>query len=141
MIFPRLLSILSLSLILWNPLSGQDNPVNIPGNWPDEIQLSAADSLSSDSIAGELKVPNVFSPNGDVHNPHIEVKTDGNTVYQFSIFTRTGTRIYYSRSPRIFWDGRSNVGMEQREGIYYYVISEDGGSDPYTKTGFIYLYR
>ncbi len=131
MIFPRLLAIVSLSLILWNPLSGQDNPV----------MLSLADSLSTDSIAGELMVPNVFSPNGDAFNPYIEVETDGTSIYQFSIFTRTGTRIYYTRSPSIFWDGCNNAGIEQRVGIYYYVISEDGASDPYTKTGFIYLFR
>ncbi len=131
MIFPRLLAIISLSLILWNPLSGQDNPA----------MLSLADSLSTDSIAGELNVPNVFSPNGDAHNPYIEVETDGISIYEFSIFTRTGTRIYFTRSPRIFWDGRNNAGMEQREGVYYYVISEDGASDPYIKTGFIYLFR
>jgi gliding motility-associated-like protein len=99
------------------------------------------DSLAVDSISGELKVPNVFSPNDDEINDYFEVETDGTTVYEFSVFTRTGTRIYHSLSPRIFWDGRSNAGKEMREGIYYYVIEEDGGSDPFEKAGFIHLFR
>jgi len=83
----------------------------------------------------------VFSPNGDQINDYFEVDTDGTTIYEFSIFTRAGTRIYHSLSPRIFWDGNSLDGKELKEGIYYYVIEEEGGTSPFDKAGFMYLFR
>ncbi|MEA3461983.1 MAG: gliding motility-associated C-terminal domain-containing protein [Bacteroidota bacterium] len=89
----------------------------------------------------ELEIPNVFTPNGDQINDYFEVETDGTTVYELSIFTRTGNRIYHSLSPRIFWDGNSLEGKELKEGIYYYVIEEEGGSNPFESAGFMYLYR
>ena len=104
-------------------------------------QLQMIESLASDSVDSELDVPNVFTPNGDEVNDYFEVTTDGVTVYDFTVFTRTGTRIYHSLSPRIFWDGRSIGGKELPEGIYYYVIEEEGGSEPFNSAGFMHLYR
>ncbi|MGW8316108.1 MAG: T9SS type B sorting domain-containing protein, partial [Bacteroidales bacterium] len=93
------------------------------------------------TVGGELGIPNVFTPNGDQINDYFEVTTDGVTVYELTFFTRTGTRIYHSRSPRIFWDGRSLEGKELPEGIYYYVIEEVGALEPFEKAGFIHLFR
>ena len=103
--------------------------------------MIALDSLGADSTAGALVVPNVFSPNGDGILDYIEVSTDGTTVYEFSIFTRNGAMVFRSRSPRIFWDGTNNEGLELREGVYYYVIEEEGDSKPYSSAGFFHLYR
>jgi len=96
---------------------------------------------STDSAGTELNVPNVFTPNGDNINDYFEVTTDGTTIYEFTIFTRYGTRVYYSLSPRIFWDGQSSGGLDLSEGIYYYVIEETGDSEPFEKAGFIHLFR
>jgi len=98
------------------------------------------DTLAADSLDTELVIPNVFTPNDDEINDHFEVETDGVTVYEFTVFTRTGTRVFRSTSPRIFWDGRTNSGIPLKEGIYYYVIEAEG--NPATeKSGFLYLYR
>jgi gliding motility-associated-like protein len=97
--------------------------------------------MAPDSAGDVLEIPNVFTPNGDGTNDYFEVDTDGTTVYEFTIFTRAGTRIYHSESPRIFWDGSSLDGKELKEGIYYYVIEEQGGTSPFDKAGFIYLFR
>jgi len=104
-------------------------------------QMPVLDSLSTDSLGRELMIPNVFTPNGDGTNDYIEVRTDGATIYEFSIFTRTGTQVYHSLSPRVFWDGKNNAGNDVTEGVYYYVIEEEGDSDSYTDTGIIYLFR
>jgi gliding motility-associated-like protein len=106
-----------------------------------ESQLHRIEALAADSAGSELNIPNVFTPNGDGTNDHFEVTTDGTTVYEFSVFTRTGTRIYHSRSPRIFWDGNSLDGSELKDGIYYYVIEEEGGISPFEAAGFMYLFR
>lgn len=106
-----------------------------------ELPHAMVDTALADSISDTLVIPNVFSPNGDAINDYFEVSTDGSTVYEISIFTRTGTRIFYSSSPRIFWDGRSNVGNEMGKGIYYYVIEEEGGDPSAREVGFIHLFR
>ncbi|MCP4312249.1 MAG: gliding motility-associated C-terminal domain-containing protein [Bacteroidetes bacterium] len=114
--------------------------------WPDASQFAdqqafAEDSASADSTGTELVVPSVFTPNGDGIYDQIEVLTDGITVYEFSVFTRTGTRVFHSLSPRIFWDGTNSAGNDLEEGVYYYVLEEEGDSAPYSSTGFIYLFR
>lgn len=94
-----------------------------------------------DSAGQILDIPNVFTPNGDGVNDFFEVTTDGTTVYVFRVFTRSGTQIYYSRSPRIYWNGKTSSGTDVRAGIYYYVIEETGNSDPFEKAGFVHLFR
>jgi len=97
--------------------------------------------MAADTVDSELDVPNVFSPNGDGNNDYFEVTTNGITVYEFTVFTRSGSRVYHSLSPRIFWDGKSVGGEELSEGVYYYVIEEEGDSEPFEKAGFIHLFR
>jgi gliding motility-associated-like protein len=104
-------------------------------------QLHMIEMMAADSVDSELDVPNVFSPNGDGNNDYFEVSTNGTTVYEFTVFTRNGSRVYHSLSPRIFWDGKSVDGEELSEGIYYYVIEEEGDSEPFEKAGFIHLFR
>ena len=106
-----------------------------------ESQWITIEAMAVDSAGDKLDIPNVFTPNGDQVNDYFEVTTDGTTVYEFSVFTRTGTRIYNSHSPRIFWDGNSLDGKALREGVYYYVIEEEGGADPFQKAGFMHLFR
>ena len=128
--------------LLFPMLSGQlpDPPPDTLGQkveWIGKFRgLSASDTTDSD-----LRVPNVFSPNGDQINDFFSVETDGTTLYEFSVFTRTGTRIYYSLSPQIRWDGKSIGGKELREGVYYYVIEKQGSGDPIEKAGYLHLYR
>ena len=141
MTISRSIVILCLCCLLLPPLYGQEgNPsadlIQLSESQPDNIE-----ALSNDSTGSMLKIPNVFTPNGDDLNDYFEVTTDGSKVYEFSVFTRTGTRIYHSRSPRIFWDGNSLDGIELKDGIYYYVIEELGGTNTLDTAGFMYLFR
>jgi gliding motility-associated-like protein len=141
MTIKRTIALIYFACLLSGVLLGQQtNPVS------DSISLSAEqlhqlEILAADTVDSELDVPNVFSPNGDGNNDYFEVTTNGTTVYEFTVFTRNGTRIYHSLSPRIFWDGNSVGGEELAEGIYYYVIEEEGDSEPFKEAGFIHLYR
>jgi gliding motility-associated-like protein len=121
-------------------LSGQqqDPPDTLSASWEQQRFMTF---MATDSSVADLLVPNVFTPNGDQVNDYFEVPTDGVTVYELTIFTRTGTRIYHSRSPRIYWDGRSLEGKELPEGVYYYVIEEVDTSSPAGKAGFMHLFR
>ena len=141
MIITRFVALILLSILMIPQLSGQEEQTAIPAIPLRDVQGVALEPMASDSAGAVLEIPNVFSPNNDQVNDYFEVSTDGTTVYEFSVFTRSGTRIYHSISPRIFWDGRSLDGIELKEGTYYYVIEEDGGSNPFTIAGFMYLYR
>ena len=119
MIRPRSIIIFCFCILMFSVVSGQQALLSGDSVSLSQEQLIRLESLAADSTDSELDVPNVFTPNGDQVNDYFEVKTDGSTIYEFSIFTRTGTRIYYSLSPRIFWDGKAGGGIELPEGVYY----------------------
>ena len=141
MTLTRSIAIISLCFLLLPPLVGQEKDVSASDVQLSDSQIHRIESMAVDSAGAVLDIPNVFTPNGDGTNDYFEVTTDGTTVYEFSIFTRTGTRIYHSKSPRIFWDGNSLDGEELKDGIYYYVIEEEGGTNPFETAGFMYLFR
>lgn len=141
MTLKRIVAFICFNCLLLGMLSGQQTnpPTDSISLTADQIQL--IESMAADSVGSELDVPNVFSPNGDGNNDYFEVTTNGSTVYEFTVFTRNGSRVYHSNSPRIFWDGRSLGGEELSEGVYYYVIEQEGDSDRFEKAGFIHLFR
>ena len=141
MTIKRTIALIYFACLLCGVLLGQQtNPASDSMSLSAE-QLHQLELLAADTVDSELDVPNVFSPNGDGNNDYFEVTTNGTKVYEFTVFTRNGTRIYHSLSPRIFWDGNSVGGEELAEGIYYYVIEEEGDSEPFKEAGFIHLYR
>lgn len=109
--------------------------------------LLTSDSGCADSVRRkvpiykELKAPNVFSPNNDGINDYFEVTTQGDYLYNFRVFTRTGTQVYYSRSTKIVWDGRTIGSREVPEGVYYFVIESDDTPMETRFTGFLHLFR
>jgi len=108
----------------------------------DTMQMSAMALAAGDSLGLDAAdIPNVFTPNGDNLNDYFEVETPAGKVYDFRIFTRAGTQIYQSNSPRIFWDGRDAAGHEVSAGIYYYVIELSEDSAPKGLNGFVYIFR
>lgn len=141
MTLSRSFVIICCCFLLFSRVSGQQQVPSSGSVQLTQEELRILASMAADTVSGELNVPNVFTPNGDGINDYFEVATDGTTVYEFSIFTRTGTRIFYSVSPRIYWNGKSDAGLELKEGVYYYVINETGDSEPFEKAGFIHLFR
>jgi len=137
----RSIAIICLFILLLPRLVGQQQNPSADAVQLSDSQLLKIEAMAIDSAGDVLEIPNVFTPNDDQVNDYFEVTTDGTTVYEFSVFTRTGTRIYHSLSPQILWDGNGLDGGELKEGIYYYVIEEDGGSAPFEKAGFMYLFR
>jgi gliding motility-associated-like protein len=138
----RKISILLIACLFIPGVYAQD-----PAGNGDSLRLSSEDMkiiaspAAADSTDQPVEIPNVFTPNGDGVNDFFEVETDGTTVYVFRVFTRSGTQIFYSRSPRIYWNGKTSSGMDVKAGIYYYVIEETGAEDPIEKAGFFHLFR
>lgn len=88
-----------------------------------------------------LDCPNVFSPNEDGINDYFIIHSNGVTIYNIQIFSRSGVRVYQAEAPTITWDGRNQSGQELLPGTYFYVIKPVQGTGRFEKTGFVELYR
>jgi gliding motility-associated-like protein len=83
-------------------------------------------------ILKPVKVPNIFTPNGDnIHDrwtiPNL-ADYPGCTV---EVFNRYGQQVYYSAGYGTPWDGTYN-GKAMPVGTYYYVIQLQNGFKPLT---------
>ncbi len=88
-----------------------------------------------------LDCPNVFSPNNDGINDYFIISSNGLTIYNLQIFSRSGVKVFQAEAPTIMWDGRNQSGQEMLPGTYYYVIRPTQGTSRFEKTGFVELYR
>ncbi|MGB1294183.1 MAG: gliding motility-associated C-terminal domain-containing protein [Flavobacteriales bacterium] len=79
----------------------------------------------------ELEIPNVFTPNNDLHNPLFIIPGLSSTFYSksnFTIFNRWGINVYQNGNYGLhnsWWDGKSNNGSSEDllEGVYFYELS------------------
>ncbi len=71
-------------------------------------------------LVPELKIPNVFTPNGDGVNDFWEIPYFGEKFRSVEIYDRHGTRVFRSTDPAFRWDG-GNLPAGQ----YFYVIEVD----------------
>jgi gliding motility-associated-like protein len=101
----------------------------------------ADSSMRLVEVTDVLDCPNVFSPNDDGINDYFIISSNGVSVYNFQVFSRSGIRVYQAEAPLIMWDGRNQSGQELLPGTYFYIIKPVQGTGRFEKTGFIELYR
>lgn len=80
----------------------------------------------------EVKVPNVFSPNGDGINDFFDVDGLSNCLdYHMYVYDRWGVLVSSAIGhSTLRWDGRSShSGNPVPEGVYYYVVKAPGFKD------------
>jgi gliding motility-associated-like protein len=97
--------------------------------------------VKSIHVIEQLVIPNVFTPNGDGLNDHFTVSTTGLNIWSFSVYTRSGILVYHSETPTIFWDGRTQSGIEVHPGVYYYIIRQTETNESIEKSGVVHLFR
>jgi len=76
------------------------------------------------------KIPNVFTPNGDLQNDYFKINNVFNACTKFRsiiVFNRWGKKMFESENPDFEWDGKYN-GEDLPEGVYYGLI-ENGESE------------
>jgi len=93
------------------------------------------------TVKDSLDCPNVFTPNEDGINDYFIVSSNGVTLYNLQVFSRSGVLVYKAEAPLLIWDGRNLSGQELLPGTYYYIIRPLNGSGRFQKTGFVELYR
>ena len=76
----------------------------------------------------ETTISNIFTPNNDGLNDYFEVLSNGilNECSDLKIFNRDGVIAYKSSGGVHQWDGRSEVGKEFPDGVYFYVYTING---------------
>ncbi|MFN8406020.1 MAG: PKD domain-containing protein [Sphingobacteriaceae bacterium] len=117
----------------WSPSTGLSrddipNPIACPEyNTTYTLMVTSADGCAKISqvflkILQMIRMPNVFTPNGDGIDDIWVIKNldmyPGATV---EIFDRYGSRVYHSDGNYIPWDGKRN-GEDLPTGTYYYLI-------------------
>ncbi|HYC27364.1 MAG TPA: PKD domain-containing protein, partial [Chitinophagaceae bacterium] len=81
-------------------------------------------------ILKKVKVPNVFSPNGDnIHDQWLIPNLADYPGSSVEVFNRYGARVFYAVGYGTPWDGTSN-GKPLPAGTYYYVIQLQNGFKP-----------
>lgn len=84
--------------------------------------------------AADIKMPNVFSPNGDKLNDVFE--SDGLInqcdEVKIAIFNRWGQLMYESSQANFAWNGKDQSGADASEGIYFVLmtVKKKSGADP-----------
>ena len=106
----------------------------------DDVSGNTYNYTANYQIIDDIRVPNVFTPNGDGLNDLFIVRANGIVPLEISVFSRTGTLVFNTRSPIIVWDGKSSSGSELSEGTYFYVLKSDDPAIP-VKKGFFHLYN
>jgi gliding motility-associated-like protein len=132
----------------------------IPGEYSTKLtiesDLHCVDSLRLDTKVvvahSELKIPNVFTPDGDGINDNFMVEAKSLVELNVEIFSQSGKRVYsfLGRGEPAHtwkgWDGNINSSsIKAAPGVYYYVIKAYGWDNiKYTGKeyrGVVYLYR
>jgi len=100
------------------------------------------DTLTFITPTETIKLPNVFSPDGDGINDLFEIKgTSSLDSYQLTVFNRWGQVVFRSDAPEESWDG--TFGEEKcNGGVYFYKLElQNTTGKIYRSSGFITLVR
>jgi gliding motility-associated-like protein len=92
------------------------------------------------NLISSIKVPNVFTPNGDGSNDVFLISSQGITQMDVKIYDRWGVQLADLSDPAQNWDGRTKTGTVVVNGTYYYVLSAKGqDGQSYNLKGFFML--
>ena len=104
-------------------------------------------NASVDVMPVKLKIPNIFTPNGDGHNDYFEIGygEDGRPIndlnqyflsHKLVIFNRWGRIVYESTDYRNDWDGG-----KLPDGTYFYVLDCKGETQNYNYKGSVMIWN
>lgn len=103
------------------PCVTEDDCVADSSLFSGEVQVTVDDS--------DLRVPNVFTPNGDGVNDEFRVAYRSLREFHCWVYNRWGHLVYSWDDPAKGWDGTIN-GRPAAEGAYFYVIRALGNTAP-----------
>lgn len=90
----------------------------------------------------KVKIPNVYTPNGDGENDFFFALSEGLEAEIMKIFNRWGRLVFEWNNVEGKWDGKDSNGMDSAEGVYYYIFKGLGFDKvPYEEHGTVTLIR
>lgn len=92
---------------------------------PCETCTKDSTEITVNISASDLRVPNVFTPNGDGLNDEFRVQYRSIIEFHCWVYNRWGKLVYEWTDPAKGWDGTIN-GRPAPEGAYFYVIRARG---------------
>ena len=92
---------------------------------PCETCAQDSTEITVNISASDLRVPNVFTPNGDGLNDEFRVQYRSIVEFHCWVYNRWGRLVYEWTDPAKGWDGTFN-GRPAAEGAYFYVIRARG---------------
>lgn len=146
-------------LVLVKPFPPVSHIYYRPGEYSVKLTVESdqgcIDSLRFEKIMVEpsdLKIPNVFTPDGDGINDYFIVESKSLRTLNVEIYSRSGLMVYnFSGEGEALsgwegWDGNvNNSSVKASPGVYFYIIRGRGWDDKLYDSrefrGFFYLYR
>ena len=93
-------------------------------------------------VEGEpLKLPNLFTPNGDGYNDELEVLNSDGKVVSILIYNRWGELVFKEEDYQNDWAGLSRSGRGLSTGTYFVVMKDESNVDSEPVNGFVYLVK
>ena len=96
--------------------------------------------------AGELIIPNAFSPDGDGVNDLWEITgLQSMGAFQLQVYSRWEVKVFATSDLQHPWDGTSNTtagnyeGKALPDGTYFYILTFEDGSP--TQSGYVFIKR
>jgi gliding motility-associated-like protein len=127
--------------------SSVENPVinfpAVPGNYAVSLivenQNGCIDTLSTFiqiDGAGNLTLPNIFTPNGDGENDRFLPFEEFPGRWQLTVFNRWGTEVFNTSNIALGWNGGDCIS-----GTYYWIIEPLEGQQGEGRAGYVTLLR
>ena len=86
-----------------------------------------------------LKLPNLFTPNGDGYNDELEVLNSDGKVVSIVIYNRWGELVFQEENYQNDWSGLSRSGRSLSTGTYFVVMKNESKVDSEPVNGFVHL--
>jgi gliding motility-associated-like protein len=85
-----------------------------------------------------VKIPNIFTPNGDQKNEAFEVLVTGapESKVEITVYNRFGNRVYYQKDYKNTWTGQGLA-----DSTYFYLVQVKAGDQVNSYKGWVELVR
>jgi len=113
---------------LWST-GATSQTINLTDSGTYWVKVTNTPCFSSDTVSIHItkeiiyKIPNVFTPNGDLINDIFKVETASEiSEFEGTVFNRWGKKVFEWTDPAQGWDGKIK-NAQAAEGVYYYIVT------------------
>ena len=104
-------------------------------------ECSRRDTINIEDCENNLFIPNVFTPNHDGINDLFIINGNGISSLKTKIYNRWGNLIFESNTFNEIWKGKTVIGADCSEGIYFYIVIAEINDQAKTFYGSITLLK